>query len=120
MQAAKQIAQKRSLPDPEGDWETVWELLNEIDAKLPEFLYAIGDRKNGLVKFGRSNNPVARLKALRIGNGADLGLWGYCPHESPLTEREVHKRLKAFRVSGEWFRMTAEVKTVVGEIQRRD
>jgi hypothetical protein len=114
--AAWAIMDKAGLPRSEN-WEDIWKILDSQE--LPTFLYAFVDNKNKLVKFGKSQNPVSRLGTVRTDNAMDIKLAGYCPHEEPMTEKIVHAKLKAYRVSGEWFRICDETNAVIKEIQGR-
>ena len=117
LNAAREIAKRLSLPDPVDDWETIWSLLDKNG--LPVYLYAIADNRNKIVKFGKSQNPVHRLKTIKTGNALELYLCGYCKNESPLTEKEVHAKLKPFRVAGEWFRLSDEVQETILAIKHK-
>lgn len=115
MQAAIEIAKEKGLAMPYNDWDAAWAILDEYGRK--EFLYAIADRKNRLVKFGKSVNPSWRLKTLKTGNGMDLLLCGYCPNQGELSEPAVHKALAEHRVAGEWFRLNEATEAVIARIQ---
>ena len=95
---ANKLATKKGLKVDLESWEQVWNFLDQHGKT--SFLYAIVDIKNRLVKFGRSESPATRLKALKTGNGAELRLFAYCDHASPFTEREVHSKLAEHRISG--------------------
>lgn len=96
-------------------WEEIWALLDEYEE--PTFLYAISDKTAAAIKFGRSVNPGQRLKALKTGNPS-VELLAFCPSESPLTEKEVHSRLRESHVYGEWFSESEEARAVVQEMWR--
>ena len=115
------IAEKIGITIDVNDWNQVWALLDEHADKYhaPEYLYAILDGRNRLVKFGRSKAPSARLSALQVGNGAGLTLLCYCEHKSPFTEREIHTELSAFRISGEWFALCDGVQNKINQIRSR-
>lgn len=104
--------------DP-NDWEKIWALLNEhgFPGGRRKYIYAIGDVRNGIVKIGKSFNPWGRLKTLKTGNAGDLRMWCCCAEREGLSEKEVHKRLKAERISGEWFKLTPTVQGVIDEIR---
>ena len=66
-----------------------------------ESTYIVRHPESGLIKIGRSINPIARIRSLECGSGAALEviviLQGDCEHE-------LHKRFSELRVFGEWFR----------------
>ena len=61
----------------------------------------------GHVKIGRSTDPDRRLKSLQTGNSDPLTLvhvgWFHSEEEARHCEEELHYRLDAWRVRGEWF-----------------
>lgn len=109
------LAERNGVALNPDDWEQVWAILEKYEE--PTYLYAIVDSSTGLVKFGVSKNPGWRIKQLRTGNAGELQLWGFCENASPLTEREVHKRLAADRKAGEWFSLSPEARAVINEIR---
>jgi hypothetical protein len=71
----------------------------------PAFVYLV--EANGLYKIGRSSNPELRIKEIQTGNGNKvrlvcMALTAY----ASATERLLHKRLKGYRTSGEWFALS--------------
>lgn len=116
---ARKMAQVLNQPLDLESWDQIWAFLDEHEGqyKPPTFLYVIADLQNRLVKIGRSISPGARLRSLKTGNGSELRLWAYCEHKSPFTEREIHGRLADFRISGEWFRLTPAVQTVINDVR---
>lgn len=115
---AERIAAKNRIQIDLNDWEQIWDLLSRYRKEIePQFLYAIVNWNSRMVKFGRSVNPGQRLKALQTAHGSGLSLFGYCPHESPFTEREIHERLAAHRLHGEWFNLNAETQAVIQELR---
>lgn len=112
---ALKIASELGISINAADWDAIWKLLDKHAE--PEYLYVIADPRNRMVKFGRSVHPGTRLRNLNTGNGTKLELWGFCPHKSPLTEREVHSKLKEFRLSGEWFRLAVPVQSVINAVR---
>jgi hypothetical protein len=53
----------------------------------------------GLVKIGCSDDPLARVEALRTMNAADVELLAVV--DTP--ELELHQRFREYRKHGEWF-----------------
>ena len=114
---AAKLASEHGIRLDLNDWDQIWSVLDLYEE--PCYLYAIGDRNVGLVKFGKSKTPGQRLKMLNTGNGSALVLWAYCRHESPFTEKEVHKALAKHRVHGEWFSLCEEVQSMVNAIKNK-
>lgn len=112
---AREIASKQGVQLDEGSWEQIWDLLDKF-SETP-YVYAIADRSRGLVKFGKSVNPGARMNAIKTGNAADLRLWGFCRETVSLCERSVHAELKPHRVAREWFLINADTVRVVNKIR---
>lgn len=68
-------------------------------------IYLIGTAEPLAVKVGfTTKDPRARLKQLQTGNPTRLRLIGWYPG-TQRDERELHERLAAYRISGEWFRL---------------
>ncbi|WP_395393097.1 GIY-YIG nuclease family protein [Novosphingobium sp. BL-8A] len=68
-------------------------------------IYLLGTGEPLAVKIGfTKQDPRARLKQLQTGNPARLKLLGWYPGTLK-DERELHKRLAAYNIGGEWFRL---------------
>lgn len=65
-------------------------------------LYFVQTRGTGRIKIGRSKNPKRRLQTLQTGNAKELRLVASLEGLG-WREREIHEKLKEWRVSGEWF-----------------
>ncbi len=112
------IAEKLKLKVNLSDWFEIWRLLDIYDVeKRPRYLYAIVDNSTRVVKFGRSHNPSSRLKALKIGNAADLKLCAFCLEREDFNELMIHQQLDEFRVSGEWFHLNEHTQSVIDRIR---
>jgi predicted GIY-YIG superfamily endonuclease len=63
------------------------------------------------VKIGVTVNVGRRLNQLQIGNSRKLQVFAQFPvgnkRQAHRTEAAVHRRLKAYRLEGEWFAVTA-------------
>jgi hypothetical protein len=59
------------------------------------------------IKIGTTRNLDNRLKTLQTGQATRLMLVGSCPGDSRM-ERSLHRQFAEFRVSGEWFKLTAQ------------
>ena len=79
---------------------------------MKHYIYLIQEashkRKNtGCVKIGRSKNVETRLMELQVGNSRELLLIAkigpYTPKKAEWLEKQYHRRLKRFRIRGEWF-----------------
>ena len=114
-QEAISIANSNGINLDHDNWEQIWKILEQYGRT--EYLYAIADINNQLIKFGKSVNPGQRFKAVKTGNGNNLKLIAFCKHISPFTEKEVHKRLKKDRVVGEWFKWTIDANEVIQEMR---
>ena len=74
------------------------------------YLYAISTQDQ--VKVGYSKNPKTRLKTLQTGSSSDLSLewYKYCASsdkEARIQERILHRKIKRFKIRGEWFHKSA-------------
>jgi len=65
-------------------------------------LYFVQARGTGRIKIGRSKNPKRRLQSLQTGNAKELRLIASLEGLG-WRERDLHERLREWRVSGEWF-----------------
>lgn len=67
-----------------------------------------------LVKIGTTKNPKRRVSALQIGNPSSLNLIFHIPGDVTV-EKSLHERFSAYRKSGEWFRVTGELRAFIDE-----
>lgn len=83
-------------------------LSRKEDAALPGcFVYFIRERRPaGMVKIGSARSPTNRLRGLSTGSPVPLELMAVMPG-FPADEAEIHRRFKANRERGEWFRLDA-------------
>ena len=70
--------------------------------------YLIEDTKNNLYKIGKSNDPINRLKTFKVSNPF-VKLIGV----SFIKEKYLHSVYFKYRVVGEWFNFTNEIKNEV-------
>lgn len=69
------------------------------------WIYLIACRDPLSVKIGfTTKDPRARLKQLQTGSPTTLVLMGWYPGTEN-DERDLHSKLSAFRLTGEWFRV---------------
>ena len=66
------------------------------------YVYAIASDR--FVKFGISVNPKRRLAGMQTSCPLDLELVGFFEGDEAL-EKRIHKKLRRFRVRGEWFKV---------------
>jgi len=114
---AEKIARKHSINFNANDWEQIWSILRKY--RMPTYVYAISNRKDSLVKFGRSVNPGQRLACLQTANGDKLALCAFCEEQEDLTEKIIHKQLKKHRAIGEWFSMNPATEEMISRIRKR-
>lgn len=70
-------------------------------------VYFIQD-EDGPIKIGYGSDPIARLRLLQVGNPRELTMLGW--FEAPVeVERNLHRRLAAYQIRGEWFENCPEV-----------
>lgn len=75
------------------------------------FVYFIR-RSDGPVKIGFSAHPVKRLSELQTVLAEKLSLLGVMSG-TVLDEREIHSALKRYRLNGEWFDFSTEVRAFI-------
>jgi hypothetical protein len=72
-------------------------------------LYIIGNLELGTYKIGVSVNVKKRLKTLQTGSPVPLTLVASKPVDDMYsTEEKTHIKLAAYRLHGEWFKLTYE------------
>lgn len=72
-------------------------------------VYLILCKENNTCKIGYSNSPGKRLSDLQVGNPYKLTLEKTLVGNEEL-ERSIHSRFAKFRLNGEWFKYTKEIK----------
>lgn len=114
---AAKIAKQHNIQINLDSWEEIWDLLDKY--KEPDYVYVIGEANGDRVKIGHSINPGQRLKGLQTSHPEKLYLWGFCEQRSPFTEKEIHEKLKEYRLEGEWFKVTPAVREVINQIKEQ-
>lgn len=71
-------------------------------------IYFIQEGTAGLIKIGKANDPRKRLQEMQTGSAGLLVLLATAPG-SRKEEGILHRRFKAHRSRGEWFRPAAEL-----------
>jgi len=76
------------------------------------FIYAIHCPNKNEVKIGYATNPTSRLSQLQVGTTDRLDL--LITFAGGLAEeKEIHKALAKHKISGEWFKYSPEVFSVL-------
>jgi hypothetical protein len=78
------------------------------------YIYAILNKGDNVVKIGFSNDPYRRLGQIQTNTIHPLELLltfkGDCT-----VEKAIHEKLKEYRISGEWFRYTPQLFSVLSD-----
>ena len=81
-----------------------------VKIKQVRWVYLIEAAEFGHIKVGIAANPAFRMKGLQTGSSTKLTLRVCypCDHsQAAKIERELHRKLEPYRVSGEWFKSEA-------------
>lgn len=78
------------------------------------WIYFIRDEA-GYIKIGYATNVSYRMNALQTASRQKLTLLARVPG-STLDEKALHRRFRAARVRGEWFRPTPELRAYISEV----
>jgi hypothetical protein len=81
--------------------------------------YFIADDFKGVIKIGKSNTPHARLRTLQTANVSTLTLELLIPTDvemGGLGESDLHSRFSKYRLGGEWFEYSPEIKSFVQKL----
>lgn len=82
-----------------------------VDPDSRGYVYVIGFDEPGVVKVGSARCVTLRIDQMQTGNPFNLRLIGAVSiydEEPILVEKEAHRRLKEFRIRGEWFNVEAD------------
>lgn len=79
------------------------------------YVYFIASRKQRIVKIGYSANPTMRLSTLQTSTPSKLELLATIEGDIQ-TERQLHQRFAAYRLNGEWFRLTEELTSFIDSL----
>ena len=105
------------------DWSSVESALRDTrqtpgdhdqDQGSESHVYFIESESAGLIKIGRSVNPVSRFNAIRTMSPDKLVLLGSAP-ETVCSESELHKKFAKHRRHGEWFEDVPEIRDLIAE-----
>lgn len=72
------------------------------------YVYFIANRAQSAVKIGYSASPQARLSNLQTSTHNKLELLAAFEGDMQ-TERQLHQRFAAYRLTGEWFQLAPEI-----------
>ena len=81
------------------------------------FVYFIRDPASDAIKIGTSANPKGRLAQLQTASAKQLELLGSVPGHHAL-ERQCHIVLERWRLTGEWFSRSLEVRSFIATALR--
>jgi hypothetical protein len=96
----------RKLQIYKSEMEVIYE--NKPPGKrsmIASYIYMIRDNNTGLIKIGRSINPILREKTIQSEN-PNLDLFWVSPTTQPSIEKRIHSIFKNKRIRGEWFDLT--------------
>lgn len=82
--------------------------ITEALARGEQLVYFIQAEAGGPIKIGVAHRPDERLRDLQVGAPSVLVIRKVFPGGVP-TERQLHERFSAQRLSGEWFRPSDEL-----------
>lgn len=77
-------------------------------------VYFVTPIRSRRVKIGTSTDFPSRLKAIQATNHVPLSVLLLMPGDIG-TEGQLHQRFRKYRVRGEWFTLSDEIKTFIGE-----
>jgi hypothetical protein len=72
-------------------------------------IYLIKSEKTNTCKIGYASNPENRLAQLQTGNPFALELVAVIEGDIP-EEKRIHQMFKSYRLKGEWFEYSVEIK----------
>ena len=78
----------------------------------PGFVYFIQAGKDGPIKIGYSDDPLARLEDLQTAHHEQLRLLMTIADNGTM-EMQLHERFADLRIRGEWFRSEGELEDVL-------
>jgi len=81
---------------------------------MSQYVYFIEATGLNRVKIGYATNPTKRIKDLDTGSAVNLELLGVVPG-SLAKERQLHQKFAQYRIKGEWFNYSDEIKDYVKE-----
>jgi hypothetical protein len=79
-----------------------------VPAIIKEYVYFIRCEATGMIKLGKAQDPIARLRALQTGSASELVLVGAIEGGFD-REKELHERFAHLKTRGEWFKPETEL-----------
>lgn len=77
-------------------------------------VYFIVAEQVNRMKIGVAVDPVKRLNSHRGSSPVELTLWGFIKMQTwdaaRMAEQRLHRSLRQYRIKGEWFEITKEVR----------
>lgn len=92
----------------------------------PCYVYFITSkmRKGTAVKIGKAKDITERLNTLQTGSPEKLTLYGYveCRSEQEAyeLEKQLHEQFANARLTGEWFRLSGNIRTFINAVMDGD
>ncbi len=77
--------------------------------------YLAKNSTNGLIKIGKSINPISRIKQLETGSGAKLIVLAVIDDD---IESKLHRQFEKFRKHGEWFFDDGSLSKFISELKQ--
>lgn len=81
-------------------------------------VYFIQEKDNGPIKIGYSDNPLARLSDLQVGNPRELTLLGHI-YGGPEIELMLQTKFVEHKIRGEWFHPSEAIIDFIRNIKSR-
>lgn len=97
--------------------ELVSEIKRAFNRKV-RYIYFVYAEEVNRVKIGIANNAEQRLKDLRVGSPCELELLATFKDDQPnnLLENYLHGKFKKYRLHGEWFEYSDEIKNFIWDL----
>jgi Fe2+ or Zn2+ uptake regulation protein len=125
----KNYITKISFPGKEAFYEARIPINNEEELVFDEikalknmanrpknYVYFIKNESGKMVKIGYSKNPEKRLKMLERTLPMSLELVYFMPG-SELREKRLHEKFSKYRIKGEWFIFSDEIKQYIEKVK---
>jgi hypothetical protein len=81
-------------------------------------VYFIQAKTGGPIKIGYTHNVIARLDGLQVGNPEELRIVATVPGGAK-EEAAIHRRLRRYRIRGEWFRDDDVVMAIIDDLRMK-
>ena len=77
------------------------------------FVYFIQWEEDGPVKIGVATDLDDRLNMLQVACPYKLKVIGFIANADHVLEKQIHKKLKAYHIRGEWFKWCEEIREII-------